>query len=280
MSTPRKLLKSITQSIKGRRKHCIPPATSIKIGGGRAYAYIDTPKLYTEKEFNSFLKALQTTTTLTELILQTDFLTHLQQQDGIVQHQQQQQNESSLDSAPPPSYLQRFMSTLQSIKSLEVLEIRSASRFHMDILAGDATTNTDGDSGSTASPIFLKIIPCNLRELKMDDMQVTAAHKQSIIEGLAAAMEDHSTLTHITLHNFFANDYSNTESGVLDPIIYMASTIPNLQKLEITGCGSHALTGHDVSLVSPHSLSNLLMKRSNTLDTLVLSFVSSQKSSR
>ena len=165
------MLRAITTAIKGRRKHCIPPATSITIGGGRIYAYTASPKIYTEKEFTSFLKAMQTTTTLTELILHTDFLTHLQQQDELVRHQQEQdQNENSVDS-PPASYLQRFMNVLQSMKSLEVLDICSGSRFHMDLLAGSAA-NIPNNSSTTNTPVFQKIIPCNLKVLKMDDLTV------------------------------------------------------------------------------------------------------------
>ena len=262
----KKVLKLYTQTLKGNRKHSILPATSITLGG--RFAYSDSEPLYPEKEFSSFLKALQKAKTLTELTIQTDFLTHLQQQEE--QQQQEARDQNGGTWVASMSYLARFLDAVQSLDTLESLEIRSCSRFHIDILA-EYHSNNDNRN------IFQHIMPGKLKVLKIDDLQVSATHKETIIKGIATAIEDHPTITDIVLHNFFANDYSNRQNFVLDPIIYMASTVPNLRKLEITGCGSHPLTGYQVSLVSPHSLSNLLKKRSNTLHTLVLSFVSTNR---
>jgi hypothetical protein len=101
-------------------------------------------------------------------------------------------------------------------------------------------------------------------------MQVTASHR-AFISSLATAVESHPSLKEIVMTNFFANDWANTGPNVLDPLIWTFSTIPNLQFLELSGCGSHALSGQMVQLVSSASLYRLLGNTS--IKHLQLSFL-------
>jgi len=101
-------------------------------------------------------------------------------------------------------------------------------------------------------------------------MQVTAMHK-GFISGFGMAIHSHATLQELTMTNFFANDWANTDPDVLDALVLDLTTVPNLQRLELSGCGSHALCGQDVRLLSPSALIKVVSIP--TLEHLQLSFL-------
>lgn len=155
-----------------------------------------------------------------EVMIRTDFLTNMSEENGL-----------------------KFFNALGQIPSLEDLVIQSSSRFHIESIP---------PSGLLALRQATK-----LRRLVFEDMQVTAANP-AFISGLGIALRSHVSLRVISMTNFFANDWANTEPDVLDPLILALSTLPKLEKLEFSGCGSHALSGQDVRLVSPGTLSKLM----------------------
>ena len=150
----------------------------------------------------------------------------------------------------------RFFQTLGKIPFLEELIIQSSSRFHVEEIP----------------PLGLLCLrhATQLHTLGLEDMQVTAAHTV-FLASLDMALRHHPSLVSVSLRNFFANDGANTEANVLDPVLKALGTIPNLRQLEFSGCGSHALTGHDIRLISTHSLGTIVGKP--TLQHLELSFL-------
>jgi hypothetical protein len=189
-----------------------------------------------DKEMEVFLKVLQKSK-LERICVRTDFLTQMSEANALL-----------------------CMNTVASLPSLRQLDIQSSSRFHIDIVPHQA------------------LLPLRqayqLETLRLEDFQVTAAHSD-FMSSLSSAVESHPSLQEICLTNFFANDHTNTRPNVLDPLVWTLATIPNLTKLELTGCGSHALTGHAQPLLSPIALSRLLQKLTK-LTTLCLEFLECQ----
>jgi hypothetical protein len=258
-------LKELITSLTGSKSR--PPATKITV----------TFCMDRKQEFSNFLIALQHSTTLTEITIRSDFLTDLTDGDDDDDNDNHNSSTSSL--------LDRFLNVLTQLDTLEELEICSSSRFHIDLMPARA----------------FQLFPRHLKRLILEDFQVTAAHT-SIVQALAVALShttttttspstlsssssssassSSSSLVQVSLNNFFANDYSNTGEVpyVLDPLIYALATIPNLQHLELTGCGSHALADAQVSpLISPACLTHFLQQRAFTLQTLELSFLEFQE---
>jgi len=150
----------------------------------------------------------------------------------------------------------RFFQTLGSIPFLEELIIQSSSRFHVEEIP----------------PLGLLSLrhATKLHTLGLEDMQVTATHK-AFLASLDMVLRHHPSLVSVSMRNFFANDGANTEPHVLDPVLNALGTIPNLREMEFSGCGSHALTGHGIRLISTHSLGTIVGKP--TLQHLELSFL-------
>jgi hypothetical protein len=265
-------LKELIQSLKGSKSR--PPVTKITV----------TSCTDRKQEFSNFLLALQHTTTLAEITIRSDFLTDLTDTDDDDDDDDDDDGNSSSSS----SLLSRFLNVLTELDTLDELEILSSSRFHIDIMPARA----------------FQLFPRNLKRLILEDFQVTADHT-SIVQALAVALSHSptatsaaaaaaaattslssssssctSSLVQVSLNNFFANDYSNTGEVpyVLDPLLFALATIPNLQHLELTGCGSHALADAHVSpLISPACLTHFLHQRAFTLQTLELSFLEFQE---
>jgi hypothetical protein len=188
----------------------------------------------TDDEIDNFIQALENSH-VKSIHFSTDFLMQMEEENVI-----------------------KFFNALGSdrIQTVEELHIQSSSRFHMEIIPSE-------------SLLPLRYAK-NLKLIEMQDMQVTASHK-AFIYALAKAMENHPTVHTIVLPNFFANDFSNTTNDILDCLILACSTMPSLTKLELTGCGSHALSGQVVRLLSTDALNSLL--QSTTLRWLQLSFL-------
>jgi hypothetical protein len=106
--------------------------------------------------------------------------------------------------------------------------------------------------------------------LELEDLQVTAT-QTAFIAGLGKALHQHPGLVTVNLRNFFANDWANTKADVLDPLLEALGTLPKVQHLELSGCGSHALSGQDVRLLSTHALA--VVVGLPTLKHLELSFL-------
>jgi hypothetical protein len=152
----------------------------------------------------------------------------------------------------------KFFSALGNrVSALQELNIQSSSRFHIEIIPGEALLPLRHNH--------------NLLKLEFQDMQVTASHKD-FIDSLAQMLENHPSLTTIVLPNFFANDYTNTTPNILDGLLQSSVTMPSLRTLELTGCGSQALCGQTpIPLASPSTVSALL--DCTTLERLQLSFL-------
>jgi hypothetical protein len=190
----------------------------------------------TDEEIDNFLKALENNDQVRSICFSTDFLMQMEE-DNVI----------------------KFFNALGSdrIQTIQEIHIQSSSRFHMEIIPAEA------------------LLPLrhakNLQVIEFQDMQVTATHK-AFIHAFAKAMEHHPTVHTIILPNFFANDFTNTTNNILDCLFRSCSTMPALTKLELTGCGSHALSGQAVRLVSTDAL-NQLFSQSSTLQKLQLSFL-------
>jgi hypothetical protein len=172
-----------------------------------------------DKHMDSFLERLKESE-VSEIFIRTDFLTSMSEDNGV-----------------------NFFNTLAKIPSLEDLTIQSSSRFHIESIP--------------VSGLLSLRHATKLRRLVLEDMQVTAMNK-AFISGLGIALQNHTSLKEISMTNFFANDWANTESDVLENMIVALSTLPKLGTLEFSGCGSHALRGQDVRLLSPGALSKLM----------------------
>lgn len=172
-----------------------------------------------DRHIDSFLKLL-VKRGVRDIFVRTDFLTNMTEENVL-----------------------KFFNCLGEIPSLEDLVIQSSSRFHIESIP--------------ASGLLSLRQATNLRRLALEDMQVTAMHK-GFMSGLGMAIQNHVSLKEISMTNFFANDWANTEPDVLDPIVSAFSTISKLGRLEFSGCGSHALIGQDVRLISPGVLSKLI----------------------
>jgi hypothetical protein len=189
-----------------------------------------------DKEMEEFLEILQNSE-LERICVRTDFLMQMSESNALL-----------------------CMNAVASLPSLRQLDIQSSSRFHIDIVPHQALLPLRQAS--------------QLETLRLEDFQVTAAHSD-FMSSLSSAVESHPSLKDICLTNFFANDHTSTRPNVLDPLVWTLATIPNLTKLELTGCGSHALTGHAQPLLSPIALSRLLEKLTK-LTTLCLEFLECQ----
>jgi hypothetical protein len=185
-----------------------------------------------DREMDSFLMRLQNSD-IQKIFVRTDFLMDMAEENVF-----------------------KFLNSLGTLANLRALVIQSSSRFHIEVIPAQGL-------------LSLRQAP-QLRRLVLEDMQITASHK-AFISALATAVESHSSLKEIVMTNFFANDWANTGPNVLDPLIWTLATIPNLELLELSGCGSHALCGQDAQLLSSTSLSKLLGKP--TLQHLQLSFL-------
>lgn len=172
-----------------------------------------------DKHMTDFLELLRKSG-VQEMFIRTDFLTTMSEDNA-----------------------EAFFSALGEIPSLEDLVIQSSSRFHIDSIP--------------ATGLMSLRQATKLKRLCLEDMQVSATHK-AFISGLGRALLNHTSLREISMTNFFANDWANTESDVVDPLVLALATLPKLEKLEFSGCGSHALSGQDVRLLSPASLTTLI----------------------
>jgi hypothetical protein len=113
----------------------------------------------------------------------------------------------------------------------------------------------------------------NLQTLELMDMQITA-EQRPFLHALAKTLQGHPALRTVRAPNFFANDYTNITNDILDPIVDSFKTIPNIEELELSGCGSHLMNGQKhVTLVSQRSLRSLITETSTTLRSLQLSFL-------
>lgn len=186
-----------------------------------------------EKFIDSFLASLIANQHVKALFVRTDFLTSLSEENIL-----------------------RFFRALAEMTMLEELIIQSSSRFHVEEIP----------------PLGLLSLrqAQSLHTLELEDMQITANHK-SFIAGLGMAILRHPSLSKVTMRNFFANDWANTDNNVLDPLLDAIGTLPNLQQLEFSGCGSHALSGQDVRLLSTHALAGVVGLK--TLTHLEMSFL-------
>jgi hypothetical protein len=188
-----------------------------------------------QDELDAFLAALRLCNDVRSIQLSTDFLMQMDEEEDVL----------------------RFFETVGNTP-IEQLHIQSSSRFHIDIIPGE-------------SLLPLRHAP-SLRLLEFQDMQVTASHQDFLLD-LCRTMENHSTLETVLLHNFFANDFTNTDPDVLDVVVTTcARTMPALKTFELTGCGSQALSGRAVRLMSPEALTSLLTE-CQTLTKLHLSFL-------
>ena len=212
-------LESIRQELEGP----LPPR-EISLSG-----YHDV-----EEELDAFLQTMQRCSALKSIQLYTDFLMQIEEADVL-----------------------RFFEMLGN-SAVEELHLQSSSRFHVDLIPGEALLPLQNMS--------------SLKLLELQDMQVTATH-QAFLMDLAQTLEHHPTLETLLLHNLFANDYTNTDPDVLDVVLNTCATnMPALKTLELTGCGSQALSGHAVRIVSPDALVSLLTE-CHTLTKLHLSFL-------
>lgn len=186
------------------------------------------------KEFRSFLRRLKRSENARNVTIRTDFFIDLSEEQ-----------------------ITSFFSSVSEMKKLQALKIQSSSRFHVQTIPVESLKLL-----KTAS---------SLQSFELEDMQITAFNK-SWISALAYIVENHPSLTTIRLRNFFANDFSNESPNILDPLIWTVATVPNLQTFEFSGCGSHALCGQTIQLISPIALSKLLQTSTNLLK-LDLSFL-------
>mmetsp|Transcript_3645 Transcript_3645/g.6421 ORF Transcript_3645/g.6421 Transcript_3645/m.6421 type:complete len:425 (-) Transcript_3645:163-1437(-) len=188
----------------------------------------------TDDEMDAFIAGLQTAG-VRSIFFSTDFLNQMDEEN----------------------VLKFFQALGDQVTTLEELQIQSSSRFHIEIIPPEA------------------LLPLrhaqNLKRVEFQDMQVTASSK-AFIHALAKSMENHPSVETILLPNFFANDFTNTDPYVLDVLLTACATMPTLQTVELTGCGSHALSGQAVQLVSTRALTELL-SLSRTLTRLQLSFL-------
>lgn len=184
-------------------------------------------------QMENFLQRLRQSECVRTIVLTTDFITSLTEENAAL-----------------------FVNCLGNVPNLKDLYLQSSSRFHVETI-----------------PSLLSLQSATkLQTLSMEDIQVTAAHKEFVAD-LGQALKNHSSLTFVKLSNFFANDWSNTEPDVLEPLVEALGTIPNLETLYFSGCGSHALTGQDVRLISPEGISQLM---GPCLKLLELSFLELQ----
>jgi hypothetical protein len=184
------------------------------------------------KEFNSFLRRLRKSQ-VRQVSIRTGFLIDLSEEQTI-----------------------SFFDTLASMTHLDELRIQSSSRYHVQLIPVQAMR------------ALKKAL--RLQTLILEDLQVTALHKD-FISALASVVEDHPALKTVAMRNFFANDYANTGPNILDPLLWTLATAPALETLELSGCGSYALTGQSVTLLSPAALSKLFT--AEKLTNLELSFL-------
>ena len=168
-----------------------------------------------------------------DVLLRTDFLTSMSE-DNVL----------------------KFFRALGELSNLQVLIIQSSSRFHIESIPPSGLLSLRNAK--------------RLKRLGLEDMQVTAMHK-GFISGLGIALRSHATLQELIMTNFFANDWANTDPDVLDALVLDLTTVPNLHRLELSGCGSHALCGQDVRLLSPSALIQVVSIP--TLEHLQLSFL-------
>lgn len=188
-----------------------------------------------DDEMDTFLECLQKCQTVERMSFGTDFLMRMDDETVL-----------------------KFFTSLGRLSTLTQLSIQSSSRFHIESIP-------------VAGLLQLRNT-VNLHTLELHDMQVTAEQKPFLF-ALAKTLENHGSLKTVRAPNFFANDYTNTSDDILDPFINSLSTIPNIEELELTGCGSHAMSGQNVTLVSRHALQELIVQASTTLRSLQLSFL-------
>jgi hypothetical protein len=186
-----------------------------------------------DEEMDAFLARLQSCGTVKSIFFSTDFLMQMEE-DNVL----------------------RFFEGLGN-SCVEELQIQSSSRFHIEIIPGEALLPLRSAT--------------RLKCLEFQDMQVTASN-QDFITALCRTIDGHATLETVVLPNFFANDYTNTEPDVLDGLLLTCAAMPALKTLELTGCGSHALSGRSVRLVSTDAL-KIILSSSSTLSRLHLSFL-------
>mmetsp|Transcript_12590 Transcript_12590/g.30480 ORF Transcript_12590/g.30480 Transcript_12590/m.30480 type:complete len:434 (+) Transcript_12590:442-1743(+) len=189
-----------------------------------------------DKEMDMFCECLQKCTTVKKVKFSTDFLMRMEDETVL-----------------------KFFNALGKLTALQHLTIKSTSKFHIESIPVEGL-------------LQLRHTP-NLQTLELMDMQVTAEQKP-FLHALAKTLEGHPTLTKVKAPNFFANDYTNTTDNILDPVIGSFKTIPHIEELELSGCGSHAMNDQKhVSLVSQKSLRELFEQTSTTLQSLQLSFL-------
>lgn len=181
----------------------------------------------------TFIEAVIASKCVKNVVVRTDFLTSMAGENVI-----------------------KFFGALGDMQCLEELSIQSSSRFHVEEIPPSGLLSLRHAS--------------SLKSLTVDDMQVTAAQRY-FITGLSTAIRCHPSLEIVTMRNFFANDWANTDVDVLDPLVDSLASLPNLNQLEFSGCGSHALTGQNTRLLSTASLGRLMGRP--TLSKLVLSFL-------
>ncbi|KAG7349939.1 hypothetical protein IV203_012536 [Nitzschia inconspicua] len=186
-----------------------------------------------DEEMDAFLAVLRTCDTIKSIFFTTLFLMQLEEENAV-----------------------RFLECLGTT-AIEELRIQSSSRFHIEIIPVDALL-------ALRQATFLK-------RIEFQDMQVTASDPD-FIAALCRILDGHPTLEEVILPNFFANDYTNTEADILDELILTCAAMPVLRTFELTGCGSHALNGQCVRMVSPDALRTIL-STSQTLTRLHLSFL-------
>lgn len=186
-----------------------------------------------DQEMDAFLKSLFDCGVVRSVSFSTDFLMCMEDETVI-----------------------KFLTALGDLSSLEELSIKSSSRFHIESIP--------------AHGLLPLRKATHLRKLEFQDMQVTAEH-QAFLHALAKTLERHSSLQVVKAQNLFANDHTNASPDILDPLLISLSTMPALVDLELTGCGSHALSGQVVPLLSTSALKSLLSHPK--LETLELSFL-------
>ncbi len=187
-----------------------------------------------EDEIDAFLASLQESDSVKSIHLRTDFLMAIEE-DAVMEF---------------------FRVVGMRLATLEELHIQSSSKFHIEIIPGDALLPLRYARG--------------LRLLEIQDMQVSASYRD-FIDAVAKTMENHPALETVVLQNFFANDVTNQSADILDCLLMAGADMPALKTLELTGCGSQPLCGHVVRLLSTAALQRIF--GSKTLTRLHLSFL-------